>query len=315
MRTIRIAIAVICECILLNTLATINNKWAVISAFIILTVLMWTAKRLSLELEGIGEAKVCRILILELIVGLIVAEFTQFDKEFDIVPLMVSYYLITVTGVLLTCKGYGGAMTMNEIRQYSKLASMQKIAVSGINIHEFYPCRNFKELYLAYNKLGNECTIRTDKPNAGQSQELKFYIAKDLSPEKLKKISDEIVKDGCIAIISNGLRYDKYLRYNLVYKINEDGTFICEYSRKKVPLRHMYRYAESLNSLNGSLDSCIRDWDRRVAKLEDDRVDIREIRDILRQAYKVGIFNKYVEMSIYSTECGLQHKREVYWEI
>lgn len=315
MRTIKIAVEIICECILLNNLAVINTKWAVILAFIILVVLLWTAKRLSLELEGIGEAKVCRILILELIVGLVVAEFTQFDKEFDIVPLMVSYYLITVTGALLTCKGYGRAMTMNEIRQYSKLASMQKIAVSGLNIHEFYPCRNFKELYLAYNKLGNECTIRTDKPNAGQGQELKFYIARDLSPEKLKKISDEIVKDGCIAIISNGLKYDKYLRYNLVYKINEDGTFICEYSRKKVPLRHMYRYAESLNSLNGSLDSCIMDWDRRVAKLEDDRVDIREIRDILRQAYKVGIFNKYVEMSVYSTECGLQHKREVYWEI
>lgn len=315
MRTIKIAVEIICECILLNNLAVINTKWAVILAFIILVVLMWTARRLSLELEGIGDVKVCRILILELIVGLVVAEFTQFDKEFDIVPLMVSYYLITVTGALLTCKGYGRAMTMNEIRQYSKLASMQKIAVSGLNIHEFYPCRNFKELYLAYNKLGNECTIRTDKPNAGQGQELKFYIARDLSPEKLKKISDEIVKDGCIAIISNGLKYDKYLRYNLVYKLNEDGTFICEYSRKKVPLRHMYRYAESLNSLNGSLDSCIMDWDRRVAKLEDDRVDIREIRDILRQAYKVGIFNKYVEVSVYSTECGLQHKREVYWEI
>lgn len=315
MMIISIPIEVYIECLILNRLADINKLWNVILACLILFRLMHNAKHINLKLNAEGNAKACRILIVLIILSLMLAEYTEFNRDFDIAPLMMSYYLVMIASALIECRGETRKMTQDEIKQYEKLYSMQTIALKGLNIHKFYPCRTFSELWRAYIELGDECTIRTDKKNVGQGRELKFYIAKNESLSGIKKIADEIHKDNCIAIISNGLKYDKYLRYNLVYKIKEDGSFICEYSRRRVPLRHMYRYGKELNSITGNIDDSIRDWNVKKAENEDGRVDLREIREVIRNAYKVGIYNRYVEMSAYSENCGIQNKKEVYWEI
>lgn len=237
------------------------------------------------------------------------------DKFYTLSALM---YLSNLFGIYVCEKGVFNVWSKNEIKQFHKLNSMHRLITKGLNVHSFIPCRTREEILYACKELGNTCTIRTDKHRAEQGSQLKFYTADNLSDTEILKIADKIIKDNCIAIVANGLKYDKYLKYNVVYYIRESGDFIIEYSKVNVPLRHMYKFPYSLNTAKGNINDDIRDWSINKAVSEKDRVDLREIKELLIEEYDVCLknkmFGKYIEMSTYTEEVGVYKERKVYWE-
>lgn len=246
--------------------------------------------------------------------------FSKIDAlENKLYTLSTLMYLSNLLGIYILNEGEFKVWSKDDIKGYAKLNSMHRMINKGLNVHTFIPCRTVEEIVYAYKELGCICTIRTDKLEVGQNKQLKFYKADRISESQLVKIANEIVKDGCIAIVANGLRYDKYLRYNAVYKLKESGSFIIEYSRKNVPLRNMYNYPDELNTIIGNINDNIRDWKVNKAKNEKDRVDLREIKELLLEEYwvceKNKIMSRYIEMSTYTKEVGPLKQRKVYWEV
>lgn len=66
---------------------------------------------------------------------------------------------------------------------------------------------------------------------------------------------------GMILLISDGRRYDPFLKYNMVFSIGYDSLFHAEYSIRNVPLRHMYRYRNDLINVTGHIDERYGSWD------------------------------------------------------
>ena len=196
----------------------------------------------------VSSRKIIRLSIVTIILNLIVFEYYNLDVTTDFVPIEYCLYLVGISEVL-AMKEDVQVLSREEINKYSKVKSLQSLLMSGLNVHEFYVFKNFESLWQSYIALGKVCTIRTDKAYAKPGSQLGFFIARYIAPSELKKIADVIKQNGCIAIISNGLKYDDHLRYNIVYKIEENGDFYCEFSRLKVPLRHMYRHPESLRTV------------------------------------------------------------------
>ena len=237
------------------------------------------------------------------------------DKFYTLSILM---YFVNLIAIYITNKGEFPVWSKDDIKGYAKLHSMYTMVNKGLNVHTFIPCRTVEEIIYAYKELGGICTIRTDKFGIGQSKQLKFYKADRISESQLLKIANEIIEDGCIAIVANGLRFDKSLRYNAVYMIKESGDFMIEYSRKNVPLRHMYNYPNELNTIIGNIDDSIREWTVYKSKNESGRVDLKEIQELLLEEYEVceknKLFGRYVEMSTYKENVGPLNQNKVYWE-
>ena len=189
---------------ILNISAEYNTRLSLITVGIAMVAMFKLEGIMELKLEAYGSQAECRNSIIYLICGIAVYEMLLGDIEVDIIPLMCSFSLCGASKQLVSIRKENRAMTREEIKSYKKLWSMQKICLKGLNIHEFYPCRSFSELYKSYEQLGRVCTIRTDKAGVDQGSELKFYIANEISLEKLKKIWNEIESNKCIAIISNG---------------------------------------------------------------------------------------------------------------
>lgn len=295
---------------IMNYAAEISNLFI---AVICLVLVFKGVKKVKYSLL-VSSRKIIRLSIITIILNLIVFEYYNLDVTTDFVPIEYCLYLIAIAEAL-AMKEDVQVLSREEINKYSKVKSLQSLLMSGLNVHEFYVCKNFESLWQSYIALGKECTIRTDKAYAKPGSQLGFFIARYIAPSELKKIADVIKQNGCIAIISNGLKYDDHLRYNIVYKIEENGDFYCEFSRLKVPLRHMYRHPETLNSASGNIDELLKYWNRHVSKQEKYRIDFREIRELLREEYKLGMFGKTVEMSVYNVKCGILNKNKVYWEI
>lgn len=238
------------------------------------------------------------------------------DELEKLLELLTAYkMLVDTVGIHIKHREIFKVWSKEEILAYKKLGSLYSVMNRGLNVHEFIPCRNEDEIVYAYNKLGKLCSIRTDKLGSEQGSLLKFYMAENLSDFKIRKIAREIEKDKCIAIISNGRASDKYLRYNMVYKLSSNGDFIAEYSRRNTSLRQMYNFPSELNTVVGNIDSNIRDWEVRVSKEEAGRVDLREIKELLRNEYEHKLFDRYVEISEYSKEVGVRKETRVYWEV
>lgn len=266
-------------------------------------------------LYGVGSELLYILFVSYIYIGIYLRD-SELEKIYGLMLLLNFVYLL---GVIVCDKGRFKVWSIEEISKYSKLKSMHRILNLGLNVHDFIPCRTVPEIIYAYIRLGKTCTIRTDKLGAEQGSQLGFYKADNISLLEINKIADEIVKNKWIGIVSNGLKYDKYLRYNIVYKLDRNGDFTAEYSRKNVPLRHMYKYPETLTTITGSLNDDIRLWEVYKPALESDRVDLREIQDILRSEFLIclnnKLFGRYIEMSVYNTDVGPLKQNKVYWEI
>lgn len=255
------------------------------------------------------------IAIFTMIIGKVIIKMYSLDAGFNI--------FITYNGLFILSNIQGRykfkVWKKEEIRGYAKLSSLQGLMNRGLNVHNFLPCRSVEEIMSACRVFNGVCTIRTDKFGVGQGNELKFYVLNKRNLLHEQMIASEIVGNGLIAIVADGLKHDHEIRYNVVYRIYKSGEFVIEYSRHKVPLRLMYKYPEKLNIIGGKLDDGIRYWEKHLAIHEVDRVDLREIRELLEEQYKVclekNMFGHYVEMTTYNSEVGIKREDKVYWEV
>lgn len=195
-----------------------------------------------------------------------------------------------------------------------KVEALKRIENLGLNVHNYILASSKADIVDAYNQLGRVCTIRTDTPTDSKEWLLPCYVCNNLSDKEISKIAESIASKGLIAIVANGLRYDNRMRFNMVYRIDKDLNFMCEYSKEPVILRKMYS-PTWLNTVTGNLNESIRDWYVRKASVERGRLDLREVRDILLNELDNKLFGNYVEVTFYTDKVGKLSQDRVYWEI
>lgn len=192
---------------------------------------------------------------------------------------------------------------------YEKISSMQNILNRGLNIHKFH----IPETYAEYTDILNElefCTIRTD--HATISKDLPFYIfnsAKDDS-SKQNNIWNEAKTNSFKLIISDGVQYDHIQRYNMVVRLQRDGTFMFEASELKVPLRHMYKHP--LLSCSSNIAEEISSWTVYNTRYG---ISKHEILKDIQRLYTYEIFDKWLEITKYPIAVGIRNERIVFWQI
>lgn len=205
-------------------------------------------------------------------------------------------------------------------RHFKKVSSLKRIEKYGLNIHCYTVCFTINQLIEACEEYKYMCTIRTDmkESSLNYGHDYPFYIIQNKIEVDADKLKREIFDKEYIAIVTNALQYDKYLKYNLVISLARNGDFMAEYSFENTPLRCMYKHSENLNCVTGNINDNIRLWDRTYLR-KDNKLDLRILKDILEDNYLIAeqqkLFDRYIEMSVYKQKCGILNKEIVYWEI
>jgi hypothetical protein len=198
---------------------------------------------------------------------------------------------------------------------YDKLASMEWIKHTGLNIHQFYVPKDVHEFSRIVIDL-EKCSIRTD--HATRTKDMPFYTmnifeVKDFC-RAIIDIWSESEREGYKLIVSDGIKYDPVQEYNMTIKIAENGDFDFEASPEKVPLRHMYRFP--LLSCSGNVGEETSEWMVRNKRHDLNRVDIRhDIWYLYEQCYRYKLFGHWLELTKYPVPVGVQGERIVFWQI
>lgn len=191
---------------------------------------------------------------------------------------------------------------------FYKVNKLRNLINKGLNVFDFRVCSTKAELDKAIAEFHYVCTVRSDGKDKGWLYP--FYIIRNKADTYKIEFNSDLKY-----IVANGLRYDTQLRMNLCFKISENGDFLAEYSRLKIPLRKMYEHPNQLTTVYGNLDDKLYTWELGNSTL----IDLRELRDILREEWGLmrghGLFDKYIEMSVYNQNVGVLNKDRVYWEV
>lgn len=193
---------------------------------------------------------------------------------------------------------------------YKKIESLYALMNAHLNIHEFKVPKDYIEFKDVVHSFNNYCTVRCD--HATLTKDLPFYVVDREDEALLKEIWDIAQSKEYKVIVANGLKHDKSQKYNLVVKFTREGDFIMEVSKKKVPLRHMYRYPSELLSASGNIDESVGEW-KVYNQLYG--LDRRVLLDELRELYSIGIVNKWIECTFYPYPVGIYNKHYVFWQI
>lgn len=197
---------------------------------------------------------------------------------------------------------------------YKKLKSLKELQKNRFNIFTCVVLDPMKDdastlglIAFLYDKV----TVRFDS-EIETMNDLPFYILEaDSGISKCKEIMDKAKMLNCILIVSAGINDDCKMKYNLVYKVNNDGSFMLEASTLKVPLRHMYNSLDGRVVIYGNIFEEIQDWQSLGYG-----VDRRELRDIIVTAYfNEHLVNKWVECSVYREDVGGLKENIIYWQI
>lgn len=188
---------------------------------------------------------------------------------------------------------------------YKKKRSLEYLERNGFNIFPFYIPRNLSEFQRMVNSM-KMVTVRFDAKDE-RVDNLPFYIVKKTDgKERLERIMAQAIATKCILLVSQGIQYDAIQKFNLVAKVNYEGTFIAEASAEKVPLRHMYQFP--LLTMTGNIDDSIRDWNCSQYY----GIDRRIIKDIL---VRLPIKDKWVECTYYPVPVGIKNENLIYWQV
>ena len=197
---------------------------------------------------------------------------------------------------------------------YKKLKSLKELQKNKFNIFTCMVLDPKKEgagLLGTIAFLYDRVTVRFDA-EVETADDLPFYILEaDSGILKCKEIMDKAETLNCILIVSAGINSDCKMKYNLVYKVNNDGSFIMEASTLLVPLRHMYNSLDGRVVISGNIFEEIQDW-----QCLGYGIDRRELRDIIVNAYfNEHLVNKWVECSVYKEDVGGLKENIIYWQV
>ena len=199
----------------------------------------------------------------------------------------------------------------------SKLKAFRQMDKLGLNHHRTEAVISLEVADALAAEFTYRFSIRTDR-SYGITKDLPFFLIDEKKQYlEIRENLKTLLADGFVLIVSDGHRYDPYLKYNMVFSVNYDGQFRAEYSAKNVPLRHMYRYPNELVQVSGNIHKRYPDWDIRNRQAAG--MDFRQIRDMLYlqyiQAEKLGLYRRYLELSVYQVPCGTRNEEVAYWEI
>lgn len=197
---------------------------------------------------------------------------------------------------------------------YKKLKSLKELQKNRFNIFTCVildPMRDDASTLDLIAFLYDRVTVRFDA-EVETADDLPFYILEaDSGILKCKEIMDKAETLNCILIVSAGINSDCKMKYNLVYKVNNDGSFIMEASTLLVPLRHMYNSLDGRVVIRGNIFNEIQDW-----QCLGYGIDRRELRDIIVNAYfNEHLVNKWVECSVYKEDVGGLKENIIYWQV
>ena len=115
-------------------------------------------------------------------------------------------------------------------------------------------------------------------------------------------------KLNCTIVCSNGLIYDKNLKFNFVCELDNDNNFILELCDQKVPLRNMYNYKTTV--IKGNLY----DTNYTYTNKFDNKYDEKDIDNILLWILKNKGKYKYFECTLYDIKVGILNDYIITWQ-
>lgn len=200
----------------------------------------------------------------------------------------------------------------------NKLETLRSLESKGLNVHN-YVAFNPKNLNviggkreILHIKPSGSYTVRFDR-YGGFSADLPFAVLDSNQFDivdfcSLRKSAEKL---GCYLIISDGRQYDKYLKYNIVCKVEHTGSFFYEFSPLQVPLRHMYRYPTSC--VIGNLSDSKESW--HIEKTASAQVNLPEVKRIVWDIYARQIHGRFIECTLYTRPVGQLNTNMVFWHI
>lgn len=200
--------------------------------------------------------------------------------------------------------------------RYSKIASILKIKNQGLNIHNTVISEKVEEILKVAKDYGM-FTIRTDrvtKWEKGWEGKSEFpFIVQDTPTnnyEQLENKLNQLVSEGFVFIISDGIKYDKIQDYNAVAILKVNGDFRIEASTEKVPLRYMYKRG-NIFIAEGNITDKLRD----IQFYGTVNFDKKAILQDIQYLYTKEIFNKWIEFTRYPIRVGINNEKFVFWQI
>ena len=188
---------------------------------------------------------------------------------------------------------------------YKKLNSLKNLESRRLNIAEYFVPKSYQELIQYLKNLSYYCTIRVDS-NKETDGDLPFMIIKESSnevEEKVQQLWNDSKANNWKLIITNALRADDYLCYNMKVTFEPKGHFNCELSSVNVPLRSMYKYPKKLIQISGNVFQKPKDW-WISDNYKYNPYDLSSLSADLFEIYSKRIFNKYIEVARYSKPVG-----------
>lgn len=179
-----------------------------------------------------------------------------------------------------------------------KYNALMKLKNKKLNIHttELAYCK--ADILNLIQKHGDAFSVREDSNII--LTDLPFYTDINDIPDS------PTVGDSWI--FSNGRKYDANQLLNFVATVHSDGNFEIESSELKIPLRHMYRYPESLSYVTGNICDKPQDWKIRG------NVNIKYVEKCIYFMFTRYIFER-VECTLYPYGVGIFNEPIVFWQI
>ncbi len=192
-----------------------------------------------------------------------------------------------------------------------KLKNLDNLVKDQINVHSYKEIFNLDEL-LNYSKINNKFSIRFD--SYPKKDNLPFYIYDEqIVDDKIKfleNIINEMNQLNCSIIVSDGYKYDSYIKFNFVVEIDNKNNFILELCDKKIPLRNMYEYKTTI--IKGNIFSNYKTF-KFINEL-DNKYSEEDIVNIIRFIFKNNLKYNYLEGTVYTKNVGILNKNIVIWQ-
>lgn len=188
-----------------------------------------------------------------------------------------------------------------------KTLCLKKLEEQGVNVHEYKEIRSLEEL-IHYVELHPNMSVRFDDEYG--TTDLPFYVIDNGNRELLTTIALEAEHGKYTMLVSNGHQYDAGQVCNFVGRVDLTGKFELEYSTKKIPLRHMYR--SGTTSVRGNYgESSTYDYLNQF----ENPISKKDLELILTYLFKMKIYNRDIEGTLYPYPVGVQKQNIVIWQV
>lgn len=191
---------------------------------------------------------------------------------------------------------------------YAKEKVLIELKDKGLNIFPYDIITSEADL-LYYHIFHPNFTIRYTREIA--CGDLPFYIvSKNTDAYKVSHIAREAELLNCAMLCSDGIVHDKDMVCNFVFSKTTDGRFLLEWHTGNIPLRHMYKNADTA-VIEGSILGSTEDFSHKGYNTRSlGYTDLQYILDFMEE---INIFNKQVECTLYNKPVGIRKERIIVW--